>query len=210
MYQYLDRPPVTGDVVEFQLDNRPNLPKGSIRIVSSHNTQGIYIETVHCGIWIYGKGANNWKVIATKPGSEAQPGDTIIFTKRHQDNFLVLCKQPEQPALSQSTPPTQETTMNIQQLLTALFGAEKPTTDYDRRPAFLVVAYDRDGSQIGTATADSVDAVKEKVANTPELWGCKVLTYSLDQEVTVKVPVKASKAKLAVVAPAPITTSEDE
>ena len=101
-------------------------------------------------------------------------------------------------------------TSSIQQLLTALFGAEKPTTDYDRRPAFLVVAYDRDGSQIGTATADSVDAVKEKVANTPELWGYKVLTYSLDQEVTVKAPVKASKAKLAVATPAPITTSEDE
>ena len=92
---------------------------------------------------------------------------------------------------------TKEQSMTIQQLLQTLFGAEKPTTDYDKRPAIIVVAYNRDGSQMGQAIADNIDQVKSKVADTPELWGCKVLTYTLDQEVSVEVPVKATKAKVA-------------
>ena len=87
-------------------------------------------------------------------------------------------------------------TSSIQQLLSALFGAEKPTTDYEKRPPILVVAYDKDGSEIGTATAQSLDAVKKKVADTPDLWGCKILTYTLSQEVSVKVPVSVKKAEL--------------
>ena len=87
-------------------------------------------------------------------------------------------------------------TPSIQQLLSALFGAEKPATDYEKRPPILVVAYDRDGSEIGTATAQSISAVKKKVADTPDLWGCKILTYTLSQEVSVKVPVSVKKAEL--------------
>lgn len=102
-----------------------------------------------------------------------------------------------QETAQQSKPQEKEQQMTIQQLLQSLFGAEKPTTDYDRRPAILVVAYNRDGSQIGTAVANTLDDVKTKVADTPELWGCKVLTYTLDQEVSVDVPVKTTKAKVA-------------
>lgn len=102
-----------------------------------------------------------------------------------------------QETIQQSKPQEKEKPMTIQQLLQTLFGAEKPTTDYDKRPAILVVAYNRDGSQMGQAIADNIDDVKAKVADTPELWGCKVLTYTLDQEVSVDVPVKTAKAKVA-------------
>ena len=108
-------------------------------------------------------------------------------------------KPSTQETIQQSKPQIKEKSMTIQQLLQTLFGAEKPTTDYDKRPAILVVAYNRNGSQMGTAVADTLDDVKSKVADTPELWGCKVLTYTLDQEVSVDVPVKTTKAKVAKV-----------
>lgn len=106
-------------------------------------------------------------------------------------------QQGESTQVESTNQTTKEQPMTIQQLLQTLFGAEKPTTDYDKRPAILVVAYNRDGSQMGQAIADNIDQVKAKVADTPELWGCKVLTYTLDQEVSVEVPVKATKAKVA-------------
>ena len=99
-----------------------------------------------------------------------------------------------QPNQTQKEQPMQHIT--IQQLLTRLFGAAMPT-DYDLRPQYLVVAYNRDGSEMGTATASTIKQVKDKVADTPELWGCRVLTYKLDKEVSVKVPVTASEAKVA-------------
>ena len=80
----------------------------------------------------------------------------------------------------------------IQQILSRLFGLEKPTTDYENRAAYIVVAYNRDGSEMGTATAASLKIIKDKVAATPELWGCKVLAYKLEKEVSVTVPVKAT------------------
>lgn len=97
----------------------------------------------------------------------------------------------------QTQPTSKEPTMNIQALLFQLFGNEKPTTDYDKCPAYLVVAYNRDGSELGTTTAPSIAYVKDKVANEPLLWGCKVLTYKLDKEVFVAVPVKVTAATVA-------------
>lgn len=102
-----------------------------------------------------------------------------------------------QETVEQTKPQEKETKMNLQQLLETLFGAQRPTTDYDRRPAIIVVAYNRDGSEMGQAIANDINEVKAKIADTPELWGCKVLTYALDQEVSVKVPVKAYKAETA-------------
>ena len=95
----------------------------------------------------------------------------------------------------ESNPKTaqEEQSMNIQELLTKLFGAAMPT-DYDLRPKYQVVAYNRDESEMGQATADSVETVAEKVKSTPELWGCRVLCYKLSKEVTVDVPVSVTKA----------------
>jgi hypothetical protein len=90
---------------------------------------------------------------------------------------------------------TKEQTMTIQDLLTNLFGGTIPT-DYDKRPAILVVAYNRDGSEMGTATADNIDQVTSKVKSTPELWGCKVLTYKISKEIFVDVPVSVQKATI--------------
>ena len=94
----------------------------------------------------------------------------------------------------QLKPTQKEITMpaTIQQILSRLFGLEKPTTDYENRAAYIVVAYNRDGSEMGTATAASLKIIKDKVAATPELWGCKVLAYKLEKEVSVTVPVKAT------------------
>ena len=51
-----------------------------------------------------------------------------------------------------NTQNTKENTMNsttaLQQLLTQIFGAPKPETDYDKRPAYLVIAYSADGPAI--------------------------------------------------------------
>ena len=124
---------------------------------------------------------------------------TNILAMFNAPHIRYRIKPSIQETIQQSKPQEKEKSMTIQQLLQSIFGAEKPTTDYDRRPAILVVAYNRDGSQIGTAVADTLDDVKSKVADTPELWGCKVLTYTLDQEVSVDVPVKATKAKVAKV-----------
>lgn len=98
-----------------------------------------------------------------------------------------------------TTPTTQkENSMNsLQELITALFGNEKPTTDYDKRPAYLVTVYSIDGSKIATACTTTVEAVKTKIQNTPALWGCKVLTYKLDKELSVTVPVTTTKATTA-------------
>ena len=93
-----------------------------------------------------------------------------------------------------------EKTMTIQQLLTQLFGAEKPTTDYDRRSSYIVVAYNRDGSQIATAIAETVASVESTIARTPELWGCKILTYKLDKELYVDVPVTITDATIDTIA----------
>lgn len=95
--------------------------------------------------------------------------------------------------------PTQkENTMNdLQQLLLSIFGAEKPTTDYDKRAQLLVVVYSLDGKKVATATADSVDQVTTEVKRNPTLWGCKVLTYKLSKEIFVDVPVSITKAKVA-------------
>jgi hypothetical protein len=93
-----------------------------------------------------------------------------------------------------------ENTMNstaLQQLLTQIFGAPKPETDYDKRPAYLVIAYSADGAQVAQATASSEKDVKLKVQQSPGLWNCKILTYKLDKELSVTVPVTSVKASTA-------------
>ena len=86
--------------------------------------------------------------------------------------------------------------MTIQQILTKLFGAAMPT-DYELRPKYLVAAYNRDESEMGQATSDSIESITNKVKSTPELWGCKILCYKLSKEVSVDVPVVVSKATVA-------------
>lgn len=148
-----------------------------------------------------GKAGEIIQVTGVSPNIVKWCGDNCSVSRTYfLNNFHPkpdLDKPNIQETIQQSKSQEKEQPMTIQQLLQSLFGAEKPTTDYDRRPDILVVAYNRDGSQIGTAVANTLDDVKAKVADTPELWGCKVLTYTLDQEVTVDVPVKTTKAKVA-------------
>ena len=91
-----------------------------------------------------------------------------------------------------------ENSMNsLQQLLCQIFGAEKPTTDYDNRKQLMVIVYSLDGKMVATATADSVEQVADEVKRNPTLWGCKVLTYKLNKELFVDVPVSIEKARIA-------------
>lgn len=93
---------------------------------------------------------------------------------------------------------SKENTMNdLQQILSQIFGAEKPTTDYDKRPQLLVVVYSLDGKKVATSTANSVEQVASEVKRNPQLWGCKVLTYKLNKELFVDVPVSIEKAHIA-------------
>ena len=91
-----------------------------------------------------------------------------------------------------------ENSMNsLQQLLCQIFGAEKPTTDYDNRKQLMVIVYSLDGKMVATATADSVEQVAAEVKRNPTLWGCKVLTYKLNKELFVDVSVSIEKARIA-------------
>lgn len=93
---------------------------------------------------------------------------------------------------------SKENAMNdLQQILSQIFGAEKPTTDYDKRPQLLVVVYSLDGKKVATTTANSVEQVASEVKRNPQLWGCKVLTYKLNKELFVDVHVSIEKARVA-------------
>ena len=235
MYKYLSIEQArVGDVVEA-VKTIDKVTKGSLYTILPSSTNisiGHYIndEGEHTdGINL---SSEYWKLIATKPGSEAKIGDTVVCVKDTRGDckinnsfivavlsdiglgpvkgtkfgnthskagwgwlkadFLVLCKADE---LEQ---PQKENTMNeLQQLLSTIFGAEKPTTDYDKRPQLLVVVYSLDGKKVATATADSVDQVADEVKRNPSLWGCRVLTYKLGKELFVDVPVTITNAKVA-------------
>lgn len=106
----------------------------------------------------------------------------------------------EVPLVAESSIESQskENTMNdLQQILSQIFGTEKPTTDYTKRPQLLVVVYSLDGKKVGTTTANSVEQVTSEVKRNPQLWGCKVLTYKLNKELFVDVPVSIEKARVA-------------
>ena len=274
MYKYLSIEQArVGDVVEA-VKTIDKVTKGSLYTIlpsSTNSSIGHYIndEGEHTnGINL---SSEYWKLIATKPGSEAKIGDTVVCVKDTRGDckinnsfivavlsdiglgpvkgtkfgnthskagwgwlkadFLVLCKADEleqQPTTRhtigdncewedkllmtgtstscyltatyaiQTNQSQKENTMNeLQQLLSTIFGAEKPTTDYDKRPQLLVVVYSLDGKKVATATADSVDQVADEVKRNPSLWGCKVLTYKLNKELFVDVPVSITKAKIA-------------
>ena len=144
-------------------------------------------ELDNCGSTTNGWGAGLFKLVATKPGNQAKIGSTVIPRTAPAKSFIVSHAPQIKPTQKEITMPT-----TIQQILSRLFGLEKPTTDYENRAAYIVVAYNRDGSEMGTATAASLKIIKDKVAATPELWGCKVLAYKLEKEVSVTVPVKAT------------------
>ena len=126
--------------------------------------------------------------------AEIIPHDFFNSTRYKEDQaFLASLDYTEKINQTQK-----ENSMNsLQQLLCQIFGAEKPTTDYDNRKQLMVVIYSLDGKMVATATADSVDQVAAEVKRNPTLWGCKVLTYKLNKEIFVDVPISIGKAKVA-------------
>lgn len=83
----------------------------------------------------------------------------------------------------------QPMTKSLQELLTQILGAAKPTTDYDMRPQIMVVAYSEDGTEVATATADSLKSVQEHLQANKSLWGCKLVCYKMTAEMQTNVPV---------------------
>ena len=87
-----------------------------------------------------------------------------------------------------------EKPMKFQDFINSLF-TEEIKTDYDKKPNFLVVIYNNEGTEIAQATATSVKQVEDKIQSTPKLWGSKAVMYSIDSEVQVSVPVVTTKFK---------------
>ncbi len=87
--------------------------------------------------------------------------------------------------------------MTIQQILSKLFGNEKPETAYDRKPALVVIVYNQDGTDVAIGYANDIELIKQNIAKTPQLWGCKILTYKLDNELSVDIPVNVLPAVVA-------------
>lgn len=121
--------------------------------------------------------------------------DKFFNSTRYKEDQAFLASLDYTEKINQNQ---KENSMNsLQQLLCQIFGAEKPTTDYDNRKQLMVIVYSLDGKMVATATADSVDQVTTEVKRNPTLWGCKVLTYKLSKEIFVDVPVSIGKAKVA-------------
>lgn len=79
MYEYLDRPPQVGDIVECTVKGIPKgrLLDSGIAIVTKVSGDRVYFTNLsNEEDWM--GGTNTWKVIKTKPDSEARIGDTII------------------------------------------------------------------------------------------------------------------------------------
>lgn len=208
-----------GDIVEF---NKPNYGSSfthkKLYIVSKDYTRS-YISLV--------EDDNNtpnsfpleyFKLIKTKPGSEATFGDkcirisggkgnpctpngTIITVngittnKIHWAKYASNCCSQflvlcQKPTKPKPQQPKEIPTMKLQDLINQIFG----TTDYESKPNLLVVVYNAEGDEIATATADSIEDVTAKVQSNPKLWGCKLVTYKLHKEVTTEVPVTITKA----------------
>ena len=129
--------------------------------------------------------------------------DFMPLHKYKQQNAKVVhkvCEDPfvdlVQPFLNQPTKPIlKEKPMTaFQQLINSLF-TEEIKTDYDKKPNFLVVIYNNEGTEIAQATADSIKQVEDKIQSTPKLWGAKAVIYSIDSEVQTAVPVTTTKLK---------------
>lgn len=92
MYQYLDRDPVPGDIVEYVKHSTSSIKKGSLSIVTEVED---FVKTTFMGECT-GLGLRNIKVVKTKPGSEAQVGDTVMsltsipYVRKPGDIFTVL------------------------------------------------------------------------------------------------------------------------
>lgn len=129
-----------------------------------------------------------------------------FFTSDPSCNDTVEANQ--QPIQTQKEQPM---TPTLQQLLTQLFGAAKPQTDYDMKPNFMVVAYSADGTEVATATADSLESVQQHLQANKSLWDCKLVCYKMTAEMQTNVPVavthfddKPAKIKPAKIKPAKV------
>lgn len=77
-YEYLNRDPVVGDVVQYIRDSHEETIKGAISIVLS--IKGDQVKTTNT-MGCISLCVTNLKVVKTKPGSEAKAGDDCIFTR---------------------------------------------------------------------------------------------------------------------------------
>lgn len=98
-----------------------------------------------------------------------------------------------QDNIEANQPIQKEQPMNLQQILITLFGAAKPQTDYEAKPTVIVVAYNAEGTEVATATADSISDVETKLQANKDLWGCKLVCYQAAAEMQTQVPITVTK-----------------
>jgi len=128
---------------------------------------------------------NNVKFAYSKQNN---PNSPLDFYDLHADEKAKFEFAENQPTENQSQQ-QKETHMNLQDTINEIFGV----TDYQMKPKFVVVVYNAEGSEIATTTAESLQDVTDKVQSTPKLWGCKLVMYKMNKEVTTEVPVAVTK-----------------
>jgi len=84
-----------------------------------------------------------------------------------------------------------EAIMPFQDIINSIFGISA----YDKKPKFLVTIYKPDGSECASATATSIDDIKQKAATDYRLIGHKIVVYKLHTEITAEIPVTITRLK---------------
>lgn len=122
-----------------------------------------------------------------RPARYPQEYTLVAFEDEFNISSLGAQSEPTQSIIKEST-------MNFQELINSIFQ-DKIQTDYDKKPDYLVVIYNNEGTEIAQATAGSIQSVEDKIQATPKLWGAKAVCYKIDTEVQTQVPVTSTKLK---------------
>lgn len=161
-----------------QFHPRPDLDKPQLlhQYWKDLYDQGVELECK----WDYEKSDNSFRPIRNSGNSFNRPG------------MQYRIKSSVQETVESTNQITKEQTMTFTQLIDKIFGQE--LTDYEKRPNFMVIAFNRDGSEKAVTSAESVEQVTQVVQANPELWGCKLVTYKMAKEVFTDVPVTVTKS----------------
>jgi len=115
--------------------------------------------------------------------------DFIEKFKKKSDNEKQIIQDCINPA--QIKKQNKEATMPFQDIINSIFGASA----YDAKPKFLVTIYKPDGSECASATATSIEDIKQKAATDYRLIGHKIVVYKLHTEITTEIPVMITRLK---------------
>ena len=138
----------------------------------------------------YNKNSNSWSGALTfqdKPNISCK--DFIEKFKKKSDDEKQIIQDCIQPV--QIKKQNKEAIMPFQDIINSIFGVSA----YDQKPKFLVTIYKPDGSEYASATATSIDDIKQKAATDYRLIGHKIVVYKLHTEITTEIPVVITRLK---------------